>query len=86
MHDIPQYKNWTKIEPINKGWSSDKKYYIETKDSEKLLLRVSDISEYEIKKVEYEAIKKLDGFAKFRLRILVLTKRSIPLSTLPNIH
>ncbi len=62
MTDIPQYKNWTKIEPLNKGWSSDKKYYIETKDGEKLLLRVSDISEYDKKKAEYEAIKKLDNF------------------------
>ena len=57
MIDIPNYKDFTKIEPINKGWSSDKKYYIETINGEKLLLRVSDISEYNKKKAEFEAVK-----------------------------
>jgi|SRR5665647_2759928 len=62
MNDILQYKDFAKIEPVNKGWSNDKKYYIETKAGEKLLLRVSDISEYDKKKAEYEAVKRLDGF------------------------
>ncbi len=58
MNDIPKYKEFKKIVPINKGWSSDKKYYIETIDGTKLLLRLSDISEYEKKKAEYDAVKK----------------------------
>lgn len=57
MFDIPNHKDFEKIEPINKGWSSDKKYYIETIKGEKQLLRISDISEYNKKKVEFEAVK-----------------------------
>lgn len=58
MHNIKNYNTFTKIEPINKGWSNDKKYYIETTDDRKLLLRVADISEYDRKKAEY-AVKRL---------------------------
>jgi len=30
--DIPDYDSFVKIEPIDKGLSSDKKFYIETAD------------------------------------------------------
>ena len=46
MKDIPNFDTFMKIEPIHKGWSGDKKYYVETKDGERLLLRISDISSY----------------------------------------
>lgn len=59
MHDIKSYNTFTKIEPIKKGWSSDKKYYIETSDCRKLLLRVADISEYDGKKMEFEMMKQV---------------------------
>lgn len=59
MEDIVNYETFTKIEPINKGWSSDKKYYVETSNGEKLLLRVSPISEYEDKKREFEIMKRM---------------------------
>jgi aminoglycoside phosphotransferase (APT) family kinase protein len=49
------------IKPITKGWSSDKKYYIETVTGEKLLLRTADHSEYEMKKNEIEMMKRLAG-------------------------
>jgi len=39
--------NITKKELISKGMSSDKKYYVETADQKRLLLRVADISEYD---------------------------------------
>jgi serine/threonine-protein kinase len=55
---IPNYETFAKIEPLDKGWSSDKKYYIETHDGERLLLRVSDIAEYDHKRAEYEALGK----------------------------
>ncbi|HAX73499.1 MAG TPA: phosphotransferase family protein, partial [Firmicutes bacterium] len=35
--DIEQAKTWRKVEKINKGWSSDTKYYIETHDGEKFV-------------------------------------------------
>lgn len=58
MNDIRYYDTFTKIYPIHKGWSGDKKFYIETKNSERLLLRISDISKYEEKKYEFALIKK----------------------------
>lgn len=60
FREIPDANTWNKVEAVNKGWSKDKKYYIKTNDGRELLLRTSDISEYEKKKREYEAIKKLD--------------------------
>lgn len=59
MKDIVGYDSFVKVEPVNKGWSSDKKYYIEDVDSRKLLLRVADISHYDRKKIEYEMMKKI---------------------------
>ena len=56
INDIPQYKTFTKIEPVNKGWSRDKKYYIETIEGKRLLLRISSINEYDKKKAEYDTI------------------------------
>ena len=49
VKDIVGYNSFLKIEPVNKGWSTDKKYYIETIKGEHLLLRVSDISQAECK-------------------------------------
>lgn len=59
MFDIKNYDTFETIEPINKGWSSDKKYFIETTKKEKRLLRLADISEYEKKKSEFEMMTKL---------------------------
>ena len=59
MFDIKNYATFEKINPINKGWSSDKKYYIETLTNEKMLLRIADISEYDKKKSEFEMMKLL---------------------------
>lgn len=59
MREIPLYNTFEKIEPINKGMSGDKKYYIETVDGKHLLLRLADFSEYNQKKTEYEVIKNM---------------------------
>lgn len=56
--DIEQSKNWKSVVPVSKGWSSDKKYLIITNTEEKLLLRLSDIGQFEVKKKEYDIIKK----------------------------
>lgn len=61
MRDIPNFDTFVKIEPINKGWSGDKKFYIETKDGERLLLRVSDIATYDAKKYEFDMMKKMSA-------------------------
>ena len=43
---------------IDKGWSGDKKYRAATKDGESLLLRISDIDDYDRKKGEYGMLEK----------------------------
>jgi len=50
MTDIPEYRNFKKIESINKGSSCDIKFYVETFNEEKLLLRIADAGEYKRKK------------------------------------
>lgn len=59
MRDILNFDTFVKVEPISKGWSGDKKYYVETKDGERLLLRVSDISAYEEKQREFDIMKRM---------------------------
>lgn len=59
MKDIANYETFVKIEPIHKGWSNDKKYYVETVDGKKLLLRISDVSEYEDKKCEFDLMGRI---------------------------
>ncbi len=56
ISDVKGFETFAKIQPVNKGWSGDKKYYIETADGRKLLLRVADISQYARKKSEYELV------------------------------
>jgi len=56
LRDIPGYDTFIKIDPVTKGWSGDQKYYVETVHGRRMLLRVSDISEIDRKKAEYEMI------------------------------
>lgn len=58
FREIAGFDKWCKVEKINRGWSDDHKYYIETADKQKLLLRTSSIDQYEMKKKEYEVICK----------------------------
>ncbi len=48
---------FVKREEINKGWSGDKKYRVTDKKGGVYLLRISDISQLERKKIEYEYMK-----------------------------
>ena len=56
LRDIPLFEDWVVIEPVNKGWSEDKKYYIKDKDGRQLLLRLSDFEAYDRKRIEYERV------------------------------
>ena len=56
--DIKMSNNWRTIKKIDKGWSDDKKYYIETLDGQKQLLRVSDIAHFYKKQKEYKIVEK----------------------------
>lgn len=42
------------VNEITKGMSGDRKYYVETKDGQKLLLRITNVSDYETKKRDYD--------------------------------
>ena len=53
MHSIPYSDAFTLIESIEKGWSGEKKYYVETTRGERLLLRVTDASELGRKQLEF---------------------------------
>ena len=59
MKGINSYDTFIKMEPIYKGQSNDEKYYIETVDGKRLLLRVTDIKEYERKKAEYGMMERV---------------------------
>ena len=47
------------FEPISKGFSGDKKYRVETAGGQHMLLRVSDIAEYDGKKAEFEMMERV---------------------------
>ena len=59
MINIPKQETFAKTELINKGASSDTKYYIETFDSQRLLLRISNAKEYENIKIQHSMLERL---------------------------
>ena len=46
---------------IDKGWSRDKKYRVTDENGTRYLLRVSDISEYDAKKAEFEMMRQVSA-------------------------
>ena len=62
FQDIPGSSEWKSIEPIVKGWSEDRKYHIRTFDGNDLLLRISALDTYNVRKNEYEILKALSSF------------------------
>lgn len=52
--DIKDSSNIKSFREINKGWSTDKKYYIETIDNQKFLMRSASIDQLEYKRTEFE--------------------------------
>ncbi len=58
FQDIPGSERWRSVESVNKGWSSDKKFRVETGTGERLLLRLSDAAQYGAKRREYAIIAK----------------------------
>ena len=58
FEDIKNSSDWQSVDKVSKGWSSDSKYFIKTKEGKMLLLRISDMEQYETKKKEYEIVEK----------------------------
>lgn len=63
MEDIPLVHTFKEIQLIKKGMSSDRKYFITTKNNESLLLRISDLNKLERRKAEYELLKRLSAIS-----------------------
>ena len=57
MQDIKFFDGFSKIEPINKGWSDDKKYCVSKADGTKYLLRISPTERYEKRKALFEIME-----------------------------
>ena len=58
--DIPAASEFTVVKEIKDGMSGDRKYYIETVDGQKLLLRISEAANIDIKKKDYEFLTALN--------------------------
>ena len=54
--------NFVTKEPINKGWSSDKKYCVTDENGTRYLLRVSDIAQHDTKQSEFNMMKQVASF------------------------
>ncbi|WP_143186331.1 phosphotransferase [Paenibacillus sp. P3E] len=57
IRGIPGAESWSTVEPVLKGWSSDRKFYVEDLAGRRLLLRLSPGASLERKQREYEAIR-----------------------------
>lgn len=61
IRGIPGAESWSMVEPVLKGWSSDRKFYVEDVAGHRLLLRLSPGGSLERKQREYEAIRRFNG-------------------------
>ena len=52
-------KNYRELYRIDKGWSSDEKYYVECDDREKYLLRINSIEQQDVKEKEFMIMKEV---------------------------
>lgn len=60
LKEIPQSDSFLLMKEITKGMSGERKYYIETKDNQKYLLRIADVADYEMKKREFNFLAQLN--------------------------
>jgi len=59
LSDIPEFNTFIKFEPITKGLSNDKKYRVTANNGRNMLLRLTDIKEFDRKKAEYEKMERV---------------------------
>lgn len=60
MQDIKGFDSFISVEPLRKGWSEDRKYFVQTQEDGPQLLRLADISQLDKKKQEYEWLKQAE--------------------------
>ena len=54
--ELARKNNWKTIKPVTKGWSSDKKYFVQDTEGFNYLLRISEGIDYSRKEAEYNRI------------------------------
>ena len=59
MQDEGLFNTFSKVEPITKGWSEDKKYCVTKADGTKFLLRISPVEQYEERKYLFEILERV---------------------------
>ena len=69
---IPQSETWSSIHPILYGWSKDKKYQVILQNGQKLLLRISPMSQMERKQKEFAAIQRFNQLPHMMSRAISL--------------
>ncbi len=57
MRAIKNYDSFETIQKINKGWSSDEKYFVKTRTGDPFLLRIADVSMVNEKQHEISIMK-----------------------------
>jgi len=60
LDDIPQFHTFCSITPLTKGFSPDRKFYIEGHAGQKYLLRIASIAEYARKKNEFSMMQRAE--------------------------
>lgn len=58
LYDIPGMERVIRAEGIDKGLSGEEKLFIETEAGDKLLLRISERTEYDKKQTEFDAMRR----------------------------
>ncbi len=61
MQDKDFFDTFSKVEPITKGWSEDKKYCVTKADGTKYLLRISPAERYETRKALFKILERVDA-------------------------
>jgi serine/threonine-protein kinase len=59
MFGIPNFEMFKKIEPINKGVSKDKKFYVESFCGKHMFLRLADVKKFDRMKDEYKMMERV---------------------------
>ncbi len=75
--DIKNSDQFETVQKVAKGWSSDEKYFIQTREQQRLLLRVSDVAHgylYSIKWAKF-GDRKLTAPRSAASRPLMIMKR-----------
>ncbi len=60
LHHAPWYDAFLRVEPIDKGWSCDKKYCLTVSDGTKYLLRITPRDKSATRKVQFDTLQQLE--------------------------